>query len=83
MNELLFSAMDVPKEVEGLLKKIETGVCKGMTESERKAYDFGVSTVLNLTRQLLEMDEDIAVHIPGFDHMEEMDIAELEERFLN
>jgi hypothetical protein len=82
MNELLFSAMDVPNEVEKVLKKIEAGVCKGMTDSERKAYDFGVSTVLNITRSLLEMDGDIAVHISGFDHMEEMDIAELEEIFL-
>ena len=82
MNELLFSAMDVPNEVEKVLKKIEAGVCKGMTDSQRKAYDFGVSTALNLTRQLLEMDEDIAVHIPGLDHMEEMDVAELEEIFL-
>lgn len=82
MNELLFSAMDIPNEVEKLLKRIKAGVCKGMTESERKAYDFGVSTVLGFTRQLLEMDEDIAVHIPGFDHMQEMDITELEKIFL-
>ena len=82
MDELLFSAMDIPNEVQKILDKKADDICKGMTESERKAYDFGVSTVLSLTKQLLEMDEDIAVHIPGFDHMEEMDIAELEEIFL-
>ena len=82
MNELLFNAMDVPSEVQKILKKAGD-ICKGMTESERRAYDFGVSTVLSLTRQLLEMDEDMAVHIHGLDHIEEMDIAELEERFLN
>ena len=83
MNELLFSAMDVPNEVQKILDEQAEGICKGMTESERKAYDFGVSTVLNLTRQLLEMDEDIAVHIPGFDHIEEMDVEGLEKIFLD
>lgn len=82
MDELLFSAMDVPNEVQKILDEQAEDICKGVTESERKAYDFGVSTVLNLTRQLLEMDEDIAVHVPGFDHMEEMDIEELKEIFL-
>lgn len=83
MDELLFSAMDIPNEVQKILDKKADDICKGMTESERKAYDFGVSTVLSLTKQLLEMDEDIAVHIPGFDHMEEMDIEELEKIFLD
>lgn len=79
MNELLFNGMDIPNEVQKILDEKSENICKGMTESERKAYDFGVSTVLDLMRQLLEMDEDIAVHIPGFDHIEEMDIAELKE----
>ena len=83
MNELLFNAMDVPNEAKKILNEKSDEICKGMTESERKAYDFGVATVLGLTRALLEIDEDIAVHVPGLDHMEEMDIAELEERFLN
>jgi hypothetical protein len=81
MDELLFNAMDIPNEVQKILDEKAENICKGMTESERKAYDFGVSTVLGLTRSLLELDEDIAVHIPGFDHMEEMDIAELEKSF--
>ena len=82
MNELLFSAMDIPNEAQKILDENAEDICKGMTESERKAYDFGVSTVLNLTRQLLEMDEDIAVHISGLDHMEEMGVEELEKIFL-
>ena len=79
MNELLFNGMDIPNQVQKILDEKIENICKSMTESERKAYDFGVSTVLDFLRQLLEMDEDIAVHIPGFDHIEEMDIAELEE----
>ena len=79
MNELLFNGMDIPNQVQKILDEKIENICKSMTESERKAYDFGVSTVLDFLRQLLEMDEDIAGHIPGFDHIEEMDIAELEE----
>ena len=75
MNELIFNAMDIPNEVQKFLDKVENSVCKGMTDSERKAYDFGVSTAMNVMRSLLEMDEDIAVHIPGLNHMEEMDVA--------
>ena len=82
MDELLFSVMDIPNEVQKILDGKADDICKGMAESERKAYDFGVSTVLSLTRGLLEVDKDIAVHISGFDHMEEMDIEELEEIFL-
>lgn len=82
MSELLFSAMDVPNEVKKILDEKADVICEGMTDSEREAYNFGVSTVLNLMRGLLEADEDIAVHVPGFDHMQEMDIAELEEIFL-
>lgn len=83
MDELLFSVMDIPNEVQKILDEKADDICKGMAESERKAYDFGVSTVLSLTRQLLEMDENIAVHVPSFDHIEEMDIEELEKIFLN
>lgn len=83
MNELLFSAMDVPNEVQKFLNKIENDICKGMSDAERKGYDFGVATVMNIMRSLLEMDEEPAVHISGLDHMQEMDITELEERFLN
>ena len=83
MNELLFNAMDVPNEVQKFLNKIENSICKGMTDAERNAYDFGVATVMSVMRSLLEIDEEPAVHVSGLDHMQEMDIAELEERFLN
>ena len=82
MNELLFSAMDVPNEVKKILDDKSDDICKGMTEQERKAYDFGVETVLGLVRDMLEMDEEPAVHIKGLNEMQEMDIGELEEIFL-
>lgn len=83
MNELLFNAMDVPNEAKKILNDKSDEICKGMTESERKAYDFGVYTVLGLIRAILEIDEEPAVHIKGLNEMQEMDIAELEKRFIN
>ncbi len=82
MNELLFSAMDVPNEAKKILDEKSDEICKGMAESERKAYDFGVYTVLGLVRAMLEIDEEPAVHIKGLNEMQEMDVAELEEIFL-
>ena len=82
MNELLFSAMDIPNEVQKLLDKVEDSVCNGMTESERKAYHCGVSNTLSVMRSLLELDEEPAVHVTGLDGLVEMDIDELEEIFL-
>ena len=82
MNELIFNAMDVPNEVQKFLNKVENGICKGMSDAERKAYDFGVTTVMNVMRSLLEMDEEPVVHVSGLNEIEEMDVAELEERFL-
>lgn len=83
MNELIFNAMDVPNEAKKILNDKSDDICKGMTEQERKAYDFAVETVLGLIRALLEIDEEPAVHIKDLNEMQEMDIAELEERFLN
>ena len=83
MNELLFNAMDVPNEIKKILDDKAEDICKGMTEQERNAYDFGIKTALSLARGLLEMDEEAAVHIKGLDDIQEMDIAELKERFLN
>lgn len=83
MNELIFNAMDVPYEVKKILDKQSDAICNGMTEQERKAYDFAVETALGLMRALLEIDELPAVHVNGLDEMQEMDIAELEGRFLN
>lgn len=82
MNELLFNAMDVPNEVEKLLKTVVNQVCNGMNESEKMAFNLGVGNTLAALRTLLEMDEEPAVHINGLNEIEEMSIEELEEIFL-
>lgn len=83
MSELIFSAMDVSREVLDLLDGVEDKVCKNMTDTEKDAYDFGVHNTLNALRALLELDDDPTVHVPGLKEVVEMDIEELEERFLN
>jgi hypothetical protein len=83
MSELIFSAMDVPREVLDLLDGVEDKVCKNMTDTEKDAYDFGVRNTLNALRALLELDDEPTVHVPGLKEVVEMDIEELEERFLN
>ena len=82
MDEFLFSAMDIPNEVQKLLNKVEDDVCNGMTDSERKAYLFGAENVLSALQALLELDEEPTVHVSGLNEIIEMDITELEEIFL-
>lgn len=82
MNELLFSAMDIPNEALKILKKVEDKICKGMTDTEKEAYNFGVHTILNLLKGLLELDEEPVVHMSGLNEIIEMSIEELEEIFL-
>ena len=83
MNELIFNGMDIPDEVVKLLKKVENAICCEMNESEKIAFKLGVGNTLSILRTLLEMDEEPVVHIPGLKEIEEMDIAELEEHFLD
>lgn len=83
MNELIFGAMDIPREVLDLLDTVEDKVCKNMIGTEKDAYDVGVRNTLNALRALLELDDDPTVHVPGLKEVVEMDIEELEERFLN
>ena len=82
MNELIFNAMDIPNEVEKSLKGFVKQICNGMNDSERQAFNLGVGNTLAMLRTLLEMDDEPVVHINGLKEIEEMDIAELEERFL-
>ena len=46
MDELIFSAMDVPDEVEKTLNKVMHKICCEMNDSEKRAFDYGVNTTL-------------------------------------
>jgi hypothetical protein len=83
MDELLFNAMNIPNEVKRVLDETEDNVCNGMTDSERKAYHCGVANTLSVMRSLLELDEELTIHIPSLNKIVEMDIEELEEIFVS
>ena len=82
MEELIFNAMDVLKEVKKLLDKSKEDVCEGMTDSEQIGYNYGVLNTLSALQVLLELDEEPTVHVPQLDGIIEMDMKELEEIFL-
>ena len=83
MDELLFNGMDIPNQVEKSLKGFVNQICNGMNDSEKTAFNLGVGNTLAMLRTLLEMDNEPVVHIKDLKEIEEMDIEELEERFLN
>lgn len=80
---MIFNAMDIPKEVLKLLDSVEDMVCESMTDTEKEAYDFGIHNTLNALRALLKLDGEPTVHVPSLKEIVEMDIEELEDRFLN
>jgi hypothetical protein len=83
MDELIFSAMDVPDEVEKTLNKVMHKICCEMNDSEKRAFDYGVNTTLAILRSLLELDEEPAVHVSGLNELQEMTLEELEGIFLD
>jgi hypothetical protein len=82
MDELFFTGMDIPKQTRILVEKATDNVCKGMTDSEKKAYLGGIENTLSALQHLLELDGEPVVHIPYHDGLEEVAIEELEEIFL-
>ena len=75
MNELLFTAMDIPKEIRRILNSTPIG--NGMTEGEVIAYQLGTYNTISLLKSLLESDEHIVFHIRGLDMPTELDIDEI------
>lgn len=82
MDELLFKAMDIRQEVQNVWDKVKDRACNGMTDSERRAYDYGVTQTLGILQGLLELDEEPTVHVSGLNEITEMDIEALESIFL-
>lgn len=83
MNELLFTGMDILKQTRKLVEDASLKVCRGLTDMEKEIYFGGVANTLNALEGLLTLDGEPVVHIPNFDEIEEVDIAELEEIFLD
>ena len=75
-RDLLFTGMDIPNEARDLMDKLTS--IDGMTEDERRAYDFGVSEAFRAVRTILNLNDDnLVVHLEGHDCIEEFDIDDL------
>lgn len=77
LRDILFTGMDIPKEVRHILLLTEAKTVNGMTPSEHKAYKMGVENTLNVMKALLTQDEHLVFHLKGHDCMEEFDLDEL------
>ena len=82
MDELIFTAMDIPNEVEKIVREFPDKVGNKITSYEKDAYMHGITDTLAVLRGLLTPDWEPVVYVPGIE-MQEMDIEELEEMFLN
>ena len=74
-RDILFTGMDIPNEAEDLMNKLTS--FKNMTEDEERAYRFGVSEAFRAVRTILNLDDNIVVHLEGLDCTQEFDIDDL------
>lgn len=74
LKNLLFTGMDIPKEVEKMLGKV---YLHNMTEEEKQIYRLGEANAIRALRALLRGDEHLVVFADGFEMPEEIDLNEL------
>jgi hypothetical protein len=86
-EELLFSLCDIKRQVETMLTDADKDITSRMNEDNRRGYDFGVATVLNILENVLVIGEDedhVIVNKTGLDknlNYEECDLHDLLEKF--
>lgn len=73
---LIFTAMNIENETRKLVDSAMSDCTKGMTNTEKKAYEMGISNTINALNCLI-IDEYPVVHIEGIKHIEEIDCDEL------
>ena len=81
MDELLFIGVPIEKEVLALLDKVTEQVCEGMTDSEKKAYEMGITNTILTITSLLEADDEPKLYMPNFEISTEMTLDEVKEYF--
>jgi hypothetical protein len=86
-EELLFSLCDIKRQVETMLTDADKDITSRMNEDNRRGYDFGTLTVLNILENVLTIGEDedhVIVNKTGLDknlNYEECDLHDLLEKF--
>ena len=81
MEEILFCAMNIPKEVRNLLNKVIDSVCTGMTDTEKKAYELGIENTMAVMVAILGSSDEPIVYVPNLEISEEMTFEEVKEHF--
>lgn len=62
-NKIMFMGMDIPKEVETIMKQVEE---KENNPFDEKAFNAGVNFVIGILKMICEDDgEHVVVHIPN------------------
>lgn len=85
IDDIMFIGLDIPKVIKNMLDEADEKICKNMTPDEKKAYDFGVRTVLSALEGILtsnQEDNEVYVHIPGKYIQEEFDYEDLSKLIL-
>lgn len=81
MDELLFVGVPIEKEILSVLDKVTDQVCDGMTDSEKKAYDLGITNTILAMTSLLEADDEPKLYMPNLEISTEMTLDEVMEYF--
>ena len=81
MDELLFVGVPIEKEVLTILDKVTEQVCNGMTDSEKKAYEMGITNAILTMTSLLEADDKPKLYMPHLEISTEMMLDEVKEYF--
>ena len=83
MNELYFLGMDIVEEVKNIIKLSELICTEGMTESELKAYQMGVSNTLSALDTVVRENDLPVIDMKGLEVATELSIDDLENYYSN
>lgn len=81
MNEVYFIGMDIMEEVKNMMNLSEVICTDGMTESELKAYQMGVSNVISALETVVRENDLPVIDIPSLEIPTELSMDELEEYY--
>lgn len=76
MSELIFTGINIRAFVNEILNQAKDAITSGMNESELKAFDFGVETVVSQLEQYSDKEENLVV-IAGDNPSEEFTLDDL------
>ena len=84
MEELYFLGIDIIEETKTIMNLTSDACTDGMSESELKAYQLGVTNVFSILESVLQSeDEMIIINMNGLEVATELSIDDLEEYYLN